>query len=496
MGRLLSNHARRQILDRIAPTDEEVRRQEWTINLLKEHLTDIAREKGLSFSSIAAQGSTGLKQTQIRGASDIDLFVALHPEDYEDLISLPRTLRDRRISRKFAALIDEWFIPAAERAGATRLVKAYSQHPYLSLQLHGLDVDVIACFDLSSEDLMERGPITAVDRTIHHTRYILNNVTPEIRNDIRILKSFVRASHAYGDSCAVGQIGLTGYALEVLTIIGNGFEGAAKLLQELGNTPVDPFGRDPEELLTRPAFENDFAIVIDPVDPERNLAASFSKRAVRWVQLRLSRLSELSSLGREPEVIDMILEKPIPTEPLPSWLVSHCRSITFVGDPSRHYTLYRDKIYRLIRALARTISQEGTGEPRFGQVLWEVYFEGHVFAAVLLVERTKIEPIYHRRGPPVELEDAARSFRKHHRNVYEKDGYLWTEVHRRWTDVDDLIRDYLKKHPITGLQPATDHTPVTARAKNVLYRYVMRIERWFPLANRQEYKEAEPTLDW
>ncbi len=497
MARLLTSRARKMILDNITPTPQEIRHQRKVIEKITTHLAELGRKQGRRFSSIEPQGSTGEKQTQIRGAADIDLFVALRPEDYEEIVSLPRPERDRLISREFDGLVNEWFAPAARAAGATKMVKAYSQHPYLSAVIDGIDVDIIFCFDLPAETLLHTGPLTAVDRTVHHTRYVVSHLTDELREDVRILKSFVRASHAYGDSCAVGQIGLTGYAIEVLVILGDGLDGAASLLGGLGRRPVDPFRRNPQELVKQvPSIEEDFAVIIDPVDPNRNVGASFSPRAIRWVQQRLAHLQELTAHRRDNAAVAIVIEKPIPDDPLPTWLAPHCRTIRFIGDPEKHYTLYRDKIYRLMRGLSAALAREGTGEVRFGDVLWEVYFEGYTFAASLIVERPKIEPVYKRRGPPLDLGDAVRAFKKRHSRTYEKDGYVWVDVTRRWTDVDEFIEYYLERHPISGLSRRRRRDTVMARAENVLYRYVMRVEDWFPLAQRQEYKDVLQSLEW
>ncbi|MHA2033735.1 MAG: hypothetical protein ACTSX3_00345, partial [Candidatus Thorarchaeota archaeon] len=167
----------------------------------------------------------------------------------------------------------------------------------------------------------------------------------------------------------------------------------------------------------------------------------------------------------------------------------------FVGARRVHYTLFRDKLHRLCRLIARVLRKENTGEKRFGKTLWEVYFEQDHYAIGMIVEKPVIEPVYSRRGPPVDIEKAASAFRKKHPTAYEKDGYLWLDTKRRWTRAGDMIDYMIERHSIEGLEMTTEEGDVSRRVLNTLYRYVMRIED-FPLSRRQEYKDTEQTLGW
>ncbi|RLI62109.1 MAG: hypothetical protein DRO93_02225 [Candidatus Thorarchaeota archaeon] len=494
-GSILTPEMRHRILAQIVPEREEISRQQRVVKRLTKALSEVAEEIGQSFVFIEPQGSTGAKQTQLRGASDIDLFVGLSPREFSDILQQSAPQRQAMLSERFDELVDRWFWPAAQRAGGRNIIKAYSQHPYLSLVVEDIDVDVIACFYLSPEELAENGPITAVDRTIHHTRFVLDRINDTLRNDIRILKSFVRASHAYGDDCAVGQMGLTGYSLELITLFGNGIDGAVEMLLHIEDGPIDPFGRPAHVLRRVPTFRDDHVILIDPTDANRNVASSFSPRAVRWTITRLRHLIELRERGEDDAVVDLVLERPIPTDPPPSWLAPHCITRQFVGARRVHYTLFRDKLHRLCRLIARVLRKENTGEKRFGETLWEVYFEQDHYAIGMIVEKPVIEPVYSRRGPPVDIEKAASAFRKKHPTAYEKDGYLWLDTKRRWTRAGDMIDYMIERHSIEGLEMTTEEGDVSRRVLNTLYRYVMRIED-FPLSRRQEYKDTEQTLGW
>ena len=77
MGSIIPETVASAVLTEILPTEDEVKKQITVIEALREALDRYAKEKGFPYHSIEPQGSTGKKQTQLRGASDIDLFVVV-----------------------------------------------------------------------------------------------------------------------------------------------------------------------------------------------------------------------------------------------------------------------------------------------------------------------------------------------------------------------------------------------------------------------------------
>ncbi len=479
MGTVLSDELRARVLSEISPTEAEIQKQAHIISELSAALESRAAEIGQAYSFIEPQGSTGRKQTQLRGAADIDLFVGLRMEDYsfsrEHGQQVPRDAIDNLMNR----LVDEWFVPAASRLNLKSIQKTYSQHPYLSLEMDGLEADILACFDLSSEELQELGPITAVDRTVHHTSYIAQRLTPMTRETARILKSFVRACHAYGDRCAVGQMGLTGVSLELVAILAEDFDSCLERVHSLDIDPIDPLDRTEEELRSIASFRDDHVILIDPTDTARNVASSFTLRAYRWVKHRIEQLWDVSRRGEQERAHEMLIESEIPIDPLPKEAAAHSFSFEYLSTGGSHYTVIRDKLYSLARMIEGQLKNERTGEARFGEILSEVYFEDNRYALGFLVEQPIIEPLYTRRGPPSDLTPAADRFRDAHSRIEERDGHLWSTETREWTNAEDMIRHLVEKNPIRGVRPFAEQSEASLRVLNVLARYVLEIEPSF-----------------
>jgi tRNA nucleotidyltransferase (CCA-adding enzyme) len=466
------------ILEEIMPTKVEIKNQTVVIDTLRQSLERYATANGFSYHSIEPQGSTGKKQTQLRGASDIDLFVILSQDDFSELLAKDSKKRGEAVDDLMDSMVDNWFIPATDGLTIDSLQKTFSQHPYLSLEMMGFEVDIVSCFLIDPEELEKNGPITAMDRTIHHSEYVFNNIGA-LRDDARILKSFVRASHAYADRCAVGRMGFTGYALELLVILKGGVDDAIKAILELDTIPVDPFHRRLDDLRKIPAFKDDNIFITDPTDPGRNVASSFDQRSFRLLKVLSNRLIAAAKEENYDMVRELLLERPISTTPVSKWFEKHSSIHEFKSDGSIHYTVLRDKLHSFARKVANELSRESTGEERFGEVLSEVYFESPSYALGFIVERPSISNQFERRGPPTSLKDAIDSFRQAHPDAFERDGHLWIEETRKWTAVKDHINSHMKEFSINGLTP-TERTETASKLLNIMATWVLLAEPTFP----------------
>jgi tRNA nucleotidyltransferase (CCA-adding enzyme) len=467
------------VLKQITPTQAEIQTQKRVIEQLTAALADHLASSRYAYSFIEPQGSTGRKQTQLRGTADIDLFVGLKPEEFQDALQRKAADRHQAVDGLMNSLVEEWFMPATRHLDVDRVQKAFSQHPFLSLMMKGMEVDILGCFDIDSATLAREGPITAVDRTVHHSRFISEHLTQKKREDARILKSFVRACHAYGDTCAVGRMGVTGVALELVVVATSGLDKALKRLVELDTIPLDNNNRTLDELKKMPAFRDDHIFLIDPTDPSRNVASSFTPRSYKWVQYRTQRLRGALADNNEKAIMNELIESAIPTTIVPKWLETHCCTHEFRSTGQTHYTVLRDKIHRMMKKLQNDLLSERTGEHRFGESLAELVFENDHYAVGLMVEKPRISVTYLRKGPPLHLKNASEEFKSAHEDVKVMDGYLYVEEEREWVEARAMIDKFIQDNPIEGLVRVRDTSRLSKQVLNVLFRYILPIESEF-----------------
>ena len=116
-----------------------------------------------------------------------------------------------------------------------------------------------------------------MDRTPFHTSYITKHLDQPSKNEVRILKQFMRGIDAYGAEIKVG--GFSGYLCELLILYYKSFIETIKLAANWKRGVVIDFegyyNGVKEEL--KKIFKNHI-IVVDPVDKGRNVAAAVREK--------------------------------------------------------------------------------------------------------------------------------------------------------------------------------------------------------------------------
>ncbi|MBC5793371.1 MAG: CCA tRNA nucleotidyltransferase [Nanohaloarchaea archaeon] len=240
---------REKVLEKHYPSDEEIQELEKQYQEISEL---IESEFGLE-THFAGSASRG---TCMKGDRDIDVFV-LFPEGTDT-----NTLEEKglEIGRK-----------VFEEIGRDYEVD-YAEHPYTKGEIKEHEVEIVPCIDTEAENIT-----SSVDRTPHHSRWVKNNLDSKQREDVVMLKRFLRSEGIYGSSLKTE--GFSGYLCEVLI---NKYGSFQNLTEEAVNWREKPV-LDPEEHheelpeKLEKKFSDEALIVIDPVDPERNVASVLSK---------------------------------------------------------------------------------------------------------------------------------------------------------------------------------------------------------------------------
>lgn len=228
---------RENVLARVRPTDAERRSMDERVARLEARLAEALAKHGLA-GRPTVQGSVA-KDTWLRGGTDIDCFLLM-----------PAEVPEAELKR------------AAETVGHDVLRDArrrYAQHPYLIGTFDEATVDLVPAYDVRDPS----APMTAVDRTPHHTAWVLANLDAALRDEVRLAKTWCRGVEVYGAETRIG--GLSGYLLEVLVHRLGGFDGFVAWLAA---------GAEPRRFGDAPAQDDAVLVVADPVDAGRNCAAA------------------------------------------------------------------------------------------------------------------------------------------------------------------------------------------------------------------------------
>lgn len=160
-----------EILKRIKPTPEEENEILSIADELVERSKSIISEMGIDAEPIIV-GSVA-KGTFLKDP-DIDIFIRFPPDT-------PRENLER-----YGLEIGRKLIPDGR--------ENYAEHPYIHGTYKGYEVDIVPCYRV--EDGSRK--MSAVDRTPFHTEYIKSHLKDEQRDEVRLLKRFMKGIGVYG----------------------------------------------------------------------------------------------------------------------------------------------------------------------------------------------------------------------------------------------------------------------------------------------------------
>ncbi len=423
-----------EVLEKIRPTQEEILLIKEIVEKLKFLLNRKAKELNIEYISIEPQGSTGIKQTQLRNDSDIDLFIGLDYNIFKpNYEGLSKTKRKQKIKEDLLWYCNNWIIKTLKKErNFSKFNLLYAEHPYVKLEYTKdnitIDIDLVLYFELELENIKNYGPITAVDRSPWHGRFIRDNLTIEQKDDVRLLKQFFKSCHCYGDKSPVGRVGFIGYSSELLIYHFKKILEVFNNFSNLVNNPLDYYRRNKEELAKITHFDDEFLIVIDPIDRNRNVASAISKKAYQYCNYQISQFL------KKPEKRYFEISK------IPEFnpndfknIISNLYIIEFKDiNGKTHYTEMRDKLYSFGDYLRIHGEKEFTHEIKFGKIIFEIYFENELneYNIAIFCKKPLISKSYIRRGPPLSDKKHTPKFKEKNPNYFLKDGFLWVETQR------------------------------------------------------------------
>lgn len=231
-----------EVLGRIRPRPEERERLKEISGRILLGAERLAAERGIDLKAMLV--GSAARNTWLAQDHDLDLFLGV-PESAD----LGEALEVARL-----------IAPEHE--------EKYAEHAYVHAKIDGFDVDLVPCYLVKDASRLK----SAVDRTPFHTKYVSERI-PGLEDEVLLAKQFMKGVGVYGSELKVG--GFSGYLTELLIIYYGSFE---KVLEAAsGWRPgvlIDLEGRTAEERAAYTGREP--LIVVDPVDPGRNVAAALT----------------------------------------------------------------------------------------------------------------------------------------------------------------------------------------------------------------------------
>ncbi len=381
-----------EVLSRIKPTTDDREKVNRVVSKVLERLRGLDAEVHGSFR----------KDTWLRGDADVDVFVFF-----------PQTMGKEWMKGEALTLI-------VQRFSGMDYAISYAEHPYLTVRIEGVEVDVVPAFRIP------RGqrPITAVDRTPFHTEFVLAHTDERTRDEVRLLKQFMKGIGVYGAEIKVQ--GFSGYVAELLVIAHSSFEETLRAASSWRHPVV-------VDKLVKPLREFSEPLVIpDPTDPLRNAASAVSVRSLATFVLASTYYLKSPSL-----------EFFFPSDHSGGEIKGDL--ILFRVDLERRVPqdLLWGQIRRSCKRAVSLLKQAG-----YGVIDWGAWGNEESVTLAFQLETLKLPKYYLHRGPMYYQRDSVEEFVSRNDQVWiDEEGRMCTIKQRREVEAEELIRSSITLKP-------------------------------------------------
>ena len=292
----------------------------------------------------------------------------------------------------------------------------YSEHPYTTGFFEGVEVDMVPCYHLASTEHIQ----TAVDRTPFHTEYINSHLDDYQKDQVRLLKKFMKGIGAYG--AEQDSRGFSGYMCEILIVKYGSFRKVLEAATQWKKGETIVIEKE------GPHFKSAL-VVYDPVDRNRNAAS-----AVHEDTFDLFVIAAKAYLENPDEKFFFPNKRePLAPEEL-EWICSkhgsRLASVQFdrpadVVEDNLQAQLWRTQ-YALIKKFGEFGFNVMNAVHRLDDLRMTVVFE---------LETDLLPETFEHIGPPTKVKKASEDFKEFWKGnsygePYEKDGYWYVTAPR------------------------------------------------------------------
>lgn len=330
-------------------------------------------------------------------------------------------------------------------------IRMYSEHPYTRGNFEGLDVDMVPCYKLNDTSHLK----SAVDRTPFHTAFIKSHLDDSGKDQVRLLKKFMKGIGAYG--AEQDSRGFSGYLCELLIVkygtLDNLLQAACRW--RAGTTfAIEGSGPKMESAL----------VVYDPVDPRRNVAS-----AVHIDTLALFVTAAREYLGNpRMEFFFPNTRGPMSRTELTAIADRHgskLLSVTFDRPEAIEDNLY-SQLWKTQVAIGRKLEEQGFS------ILRAVHeMDGAHMTTVFELEDDILPRVRRHRGPPAWVNSdsfMAKWKGSGYGDPFIEDGYWTVVAPRQYTSACEMVRMEAQRAGIgkemdLGTMKVLDHNETLSR---------------------------------
>ena len=392
-----------EVLKKIVPTEQQRKHLMNTIANLK---TSIIKEIIKTQLPVTCElvGSTA-KDTYLATSLDIDLFLMFPTStSREQLETIGLEIGRTILSKK---------------------EEGYAEHPYVRGYYNEYKTEIVPCYKIESATQK----LSAVDRTPLHTKYIQAHITEQQKNQVRLLKQFLKGIDCYGAEAAIE--GFSGYLCELLILKYDTFDNLIKNAQQWNYGEILALTKGEYQCFDTPL------VFIDPVDTNRNVASALSHE-------QFNRFIEACKGYEEKPQITFFFPNPVQPWNLTK-ITDKITNNQFIGISIQKPDIIEENLYPQVRKALKALTN--LCEQYDFKITDSNYFitDSMIFFVLKPQTLTLSETVVHQ-GPPTNLKEHVNDFVTKWKNnpktvvqPYEKNNRYYVEIKRDYRTLPELI---------------------------------------------------------
>ena len=391
-----------KILEEIKPNKKETEKTDKELNSFIQEL-----ERYLVDCKIVAGGSFA-KDTWLKGAHDIDLFVKFPYKKYKDK-NISENLKERIRDFNFQII--------------------HGSRDYFQVKRNGFKFELIPVLNI--KNIKEAKNIT--DISPFHTIWVRENAGNT--DEIRLAKKFLKENNLYGAETHIK--GFSGYTIEILVIYYKTFFNFVKNASEWKNKNVidiKNYYKDKKLIfnkINKSKLSN--LIVIDPIDKNRNTSAALSgKNYFRFIRLCKDYLKNPNE--------EFFKRKKINFKLLKEDYRNSRIAILKIKSLKEKEDIAGAKILKVLDYIDKKLKEEG-----FTVYDYDIRWNEKIRAWFILKDE-KLSEYKKHYGPPIREELHLRYFKEKWKNykIKEDGNKVYVEIKRKNRELKGFLRNLVK----------------------------------------------------
>lgn len=388
----------KEIISKITPTAQE-----------QVHFTKITSDfcntlnKKLKDAE-AILGGSGAKSTWLAHQHDADVFVAFNY----------KKCKGKNLSDLLQPILNKLF---------SKVKRVHGSRDYFQIKHQDIMFEVVPILKITAAEQAEN----ITDVSLLHAKWV-NKHGKNIKSEIRLAKQFFKANRLYGAESYLQ--GFSGYIIEILTINYGSFTKLLEATKKWKNkVTLDPskfyFGKDILFELNKSKTTSPL-VIVDPVDRSRNAAAALGEE--KYNQLKLMAKKYLKNPNKNFFIYQEYTEDYVKNKAKKNpYIYLEVKPLKGKDD------VVGSKLLKAFNHLRKEL-----GPFQVKEANWDLKTFYFILKTNSLPEYTE------RKGPPLEMEEAVKQFKKKNKTTFTKNKQLYAKIKNKYPELHKFIKHAIK----------------------------------------------------